>query len=109
MSSFNEREKGFEKKFQHDEELQFKAEARRNKLLGLWAAELMGMSGNDADAYAKEVVMADFEEPGPEDVIRKVLGDLTAKDVDKSDHQIRKQMDELMDEARKQIMSEVSD
>lgn len=107
MASFNDREKGFEKKFEHDQELQFKAEARRNKLLGLWAADLMGITGDAADAYAKEVVQADFEEPGPEDVIRKVKADFEEKGVDKSDHQIRRQLDDLMIEAKQQIMSEV--
>ncbi|MBE9476093.1 MAG: DUF1476 domain-containing protein, partial [Proteobacteria bacterium] len=76
MSTFEEREDGFEKKFAHDAEMQFKAEARRNKLLGLWAADLMGKSGDDAAAYAKEVIKADFEEAGHEDVFRKVSGDL---------------------------------
>ena len=107
MTSFNDREKGFEKKFEHDQELQFKAEARRNKLLGLWAADLMGITGDEAAAYAKEVVQADFEEPGPEDVIRKVKADFEAKGVDKSDHQIRRQLDDLMIEAKQQIMTEV--
>ena len=107
MASFNEREKGFEKKFEHDQELQFRAEARRNKLLGLWAADLMGITGAEADAYAKEVVQADFEEPGPEDVIRKIKADFEAKGVEKSDHQIRRQLEECMTEARQQIMSEV--
>jgi len=107
MASFDDREKGFEKKFEHDQELQFRAEARRNKLLGLWAADLMGITGEEAAAYAKEVVQADFEEPGPEDVIRKVKADFEAKGVDKSDHQIRRQLDELMIEAKQQIMTEV--
>jgi len=107
MASFDDREKGFEKKFEHDQELQFRAEARRNKLLGLWAGDLMGLTGADADAYAKEVVQADFDEPGPEDVIRKVKADFEAKGVDKSDHQIRRQLEELMVEAKQQIMSEV--
>jgi len=106
MSTFDEREKGFEKKFEHDQELQFRAEARRNKLMGLWAADLMGITGADADAYAQEVVQADFEEPGPEDVIRKIKADFETKGVDKSDHQIRRQLDDCMIEARQQIMSE---
>lgn len=107
MASFEEREKGFEKKFEHDQQLQFKAEARRNKLLGLWAADLMGITGDAAEDYAKEVVQADFEEPGPEDVIRKVKADFEAKGVEKSDHQIRRQLDEFMVTAREQIMSEL--
>ena len=79
MSGFDKREEGFERKFAHDEELQFKATARRNKLLGLWAAELMGLSGEAAEAYAKEVVRSDFEEAGEEDVFRKIRGDFDAK------------------------------
>ncbi len=106
MSSFDEREKGYEKKFAHDEELKFKATARRNKLLGLWAAELMGKSGDEAEDYAKGVVLADLEEPGEEDVFRKIRGDFDAASVDQSDHQIRRTMDELMDEAVKQVESE---
>ena len=107
MTTFDEREKGFEAKYKHDQELQFKVSARRNKLLGLWAAELLGLSESDADAYAKEVIASDFEEPGDDDVLRKVLGDFEAKGVDKSEHQVRKRMDELMDDARRQIMEEM--
>lgn len=99
MSTFDKREDGFEKKFAHDEELLFKANARRNKLLGLWAAEKLGKSGADADAYAKSVVMADFEEAGDEDVFRKIRGDFDAAGVEQSDHQIRRTMDELMAKA----------
>ncbi len=106
MSTFEKRQKGFEGKFAHDQELQFKAEARRNKLLGLWAAEQMGLSGDEAEAYAKEVIKADFEEPGDEDVFRKVRGDFDAKGVDQSDHQIRRTMEELMQTAMEQIASE---
>lgn len=106
MSQFNDREKGFENKFKHDSEMEFKAMARRNKLLGLWAAELMGMTGDAADEYAKEVVIADFEEAGDDDVLRKVLGDLTAKEVDMTEHLLRKQMDGLLSEARRQISTE---
>lgn len=109
MASFNDREKAFEDKFKHDQELAFKAEARRNKLLGMWAADLMGLSGPDAEAYAREVVQSDFEEPGDEDVFRKVFGDLQAKGVDKSEHQVRRQMDDLMATARQQILTEVKD
>ena len=92
MSTFDKREDGFEKKFVHDEEMRFRAPARRNKLLGLWAAEKMGLSGDAADAYAQEVVAADFEEAGDEDVFRKVRRDFDAKGVDQSDHQIRRTM-----------------
>ena len=79
MTTFNEREKGFEQKYKHDQDLQFKVNARRNKLLGLWAAEQMGLSGADAEAYAKQVVQADFEKPGDSDVVAKVVNDLSAK------------------------------
>jgi hypothetical protein len=103
MTTFDKRQEGFEKKFAHDEELQFKAGARRNKLLGLWAAELMGLTGPAADDYAKTVVKADFEEAGDEDVFRKIKADLGAKSVDQSDHQIRRTMDELMAVAIEQI------
>jgi len=103
MTTFDKREEGFEKKFAHDEELRFKAMARRNKLLGMWAAEKLGMSGADADAYAKEVVMADFEAPGDDDVFQKVRKDFDAKGVAQSDHQIRRTMDELLEQAIAQI------
>lgn len=103
MSNFDKREEGFEKKYAHDEELKFKATARRNKLLGLWAAEKMGLSGDEAADYAKAVVRADFEEPGDEDVFRKVRGDFDAKGIEQTDHQIRRTMDELMSEAMTQI------
>ena len=106
MSTFDDREKGFENKFAHDQDLEFKANARRNKLLGLWAAEKMGMTGEDAEAYAKEVVKADFEEAGDEDVFRKVRGDFDAKRVDLSDHQLRREMEELLAKARQQIHDE---
>lgn len=103
MTTFDDRETAFEAKFAHDEEMQFKAEARRNKLLGLWAADLLGLSGDEADAYAKTVVAADFEEPGHEDVVRKVAGDLG----DKSDPDtIREKMTELMSTAKSQILDE---
>ena len=104
MSTFDDREKGFERKFAHDAEMQFKAEARRNKLLGLWAAELMGKSGDAADEYAKEVIKADFEEPGDEDVYRKVSGDLG----DLADEAtIRSQMRAFLAQAKAQLMDEV--
>jgi hypothetical protein len=103
MTTFDKREEGFEKKFAHDEELKFKATARRNKLLGLWAAAQLGKTGADADAYSKEVVAADFEEAGDGDVVRKVLGDLAAKGV--TEEQVRTMMTELLAEAVKQIQT----
>ncbi len=106
MTTFNEREKAFEDKYKHDQELQFKVEVRRNKLLGLWVAEMLGLSGADAEAYAKEVVSADFEEPGDADVVRKIQADAQAKNLDLSEHRLRKKMDELMAVAKEQIMSE---
>jgi hypothetical protein len=106
MASFEDREKGYERKFAHDEELKFKATARRNKLLGLWAAELMGLSGDAAQAYAREVIKADLEEPGEEDVVRKIKRDFDAKGVDQSDHQIRRQMAELLGQAVSQLEAE---
>jgi hypothetical protein len=103
MTTFDKREEGFEKKFAHDEELKFKASARRNKLLGQWAAEKLGLTGAAVDAYAKEVIIADFEEAGDEDVIRKLRKDFDAKGVKESDHQIRRTMQELMEKAVAQI------
>ena len=103
MSDMKDREKGFERKFAFDEETRFKANARRNKLLGLWAAEKLGKSGADADAYAKEVVMSDIEEASDHDVFRKVRADFDAAGVEQSDHQIRRTMDELMALAVEQI------
>jgi hypothetical protein len=103
MTTFNNREEAFERQFAHDEELKFKAEARRNKLLGLWAAEKLGKSGADAEAYAKEVVAADFEEAGDADVLRKVLSDLTAKSIAVTEADIRAKMSELLAEAVAQV------
>jgi hypothetical protein len=103
MSSFDKREEGFEKKFAHDEELKFKAEARRNKLLGTWAAGKLGISGADADAYAKSVVAADFDEPGDADVFRKVRKDLDDKKVAITDAELRTMMDSLMAQAISEI------
>jgi hypothetical protein len=103
MTTFDKREEGFEKKFAHDEELRFKATARRNKLLGLWAAEKLGLSGPAADAYAKDVVAADFEEPGDGDVVRKLRKDFDAKGVTQSDQQIAVAMNEMMAKAVEQI------
>lgn len=106
MSTFDDREKQFEAKFQHDQELQFKVTARRNRLLGEWAGELMGLSGDALKDYAKEVVQSDFDKPGDEDVLEKVLGDLNGKKIEVTNHQVRKQMDDLMGEAKKQVMAE---
>ncbi len=106
MASFDDREKGFERKFAHDEELKFKATARRNRLLGLWAAERMGITGDAAQAYAREVIKADLVQPGEEDVFRKIRADFDAKGVGESDHQIRRKMADLMVEAVVQIESE---
>jgi hypothetical protein len=103
MSTFDKREDAFEAKFARDEELRFKAGARRNKLLGLWAAEKLGKSAAEADAYAREVVAADFEAAGDEDVFRKIRKDFDAAGVDQSDHQIRRTMTELMATAIAQI------
>jgi hypothetical protein len=103
MTTFDKREEGFEKQFAHDEELKFKANARRNKLLGLWAAEKLGLAGIDADIYAKAVVMADFEEPGDNDVFKKIRTDFDAKGVTQSDQQIQRTMDELMAKAVAEI------
>ena len=103
---FKDREKGYEAKYQHDQEILFKIAVRRNKLLGLWAAELMGISGGDAEAYAQEVVESDFEEAGDADVIRKVLGDLNGKGVLVDEVELRKQMEVIGETARQQIENE---
>jgi hypothetical protein len=103
MNTFDDRATAFEAKFAHDAEMQFKAEARRNKLLGLWAAELMGKSGDEAAAYAQEVIKADFEEPGEEDVYRKVAADLGTKSDEAT---IRTQMAALMIEAKAQLLAD---
>ena len=103
MTTFDDRKSAFETKFAHDEEMNFKVSARRNKLLGLWAADLLGKSGDDASAYATEVIKSDFEEPGDEDVYRKVAGDLG----DAADEQtIRAKMREFLAEAKEQLMRE---
>jgi hypothetical protein len=103
MNTFDDRKKGQEAKYAHDQEFVFKAMARRNKLLGLWAAGEMNMEGAEAEAYAKQVVVADFDEPGDEDVYRKVFGDFQEKSIEMSEHRIRRQMEDLMLEAREQI------
>jgi hypothetical protein len=104
MTTFDDRERAFEAKFAHDDELRFKVTARRNRLLGEWAARQMGLSDAETDAYAKDVVRADFEEAGDEDVIRKVLGDLTAAGVDSDEARIREALSHKEAEARRQIM-----
>jgi len=105
MSSMKDRENAFENKFAHDADLKFKAEARRNKLLGLWAAELLGKSGADADAYAKSVVLANFEGPGDENVFRKVHDDLDGGKVAVSDEELRTKMNSLLGIAVDQIQN----
>jgi len=107
MTSIDDREKAFENKFAHDQELQFKAEMRRNKLLALWAAELMGLSDDEAASYVGEVLKSDLEEAGDEDVYRKLKGDFDAKGIDVSEHKIRTTMDEKFAEAKKQVMTDV--
>ena len=103
MDSFDRRKEGFERKFAHDEELKFKATARRNRLLGRWAAEKLGLTGAEAEAYARDVVNADFAGPGDQDVFTKLRSDFDARKVTVSDHQIRRTMDDLMVEAVAQI------
>jgi len=105
MTTFDKREEGFEKKFAHDADLKFKAEARRNKLLGMWAAGKLGLSGAAADAYAKEVVVADFDEPGDADVLRKVSKDFAGKNIAIDDAEIRRTMDELLAKAVAEIQA----
>jgi hypothetical protein len=106
MTMFDKREEGFEQKFVHDEELKFKAEARRNKLLGLWVAVKLGLSGDEASAYAREVVASDFDEAG-NGVIRKVMNDLTENGIAISESEIRAKMDELMPQAIMQVKAGV--
>ena len=105
-NGFEDRKTAAEAKFRHDEEFKFKATARRNKLLGLWAAGLMNIEGADADAYAKQVVVSDFEEPGDDDVLRKVLGDLQANGRSENETDVRRQMDRLLDEAKAELMQD---
>ena len=107
MTTFDEREKAFEHKFEHDLELQFKARARKNKLLGLWAAGLMGKSGADAENYARDIVMADFEKPGDHDVVHTLMHDLAAAGKPTEEHTIRRQGDRLLVVAMQQLMTEV--
>ena len=104
MSGLDEREKAFENKFKRDQELQFKVKARRNKLLGLWVASKTGLSGDAAETYAKSVVSADFEKPGDDDVVEKVVRDLGAKGVKTSEAEVKREMERLEAEAKRQIM-----
>jgi hypothetical protein len=104
MTTFDDREKAFEAKFVHDAELQFRVTARRNRLLGMWAAERLQLTAEEADAYAKSVVQADFEEAGDESVFRKVHGDLSARGVEVTEHEVRRAMEDAMVEARRQMM-----
>jgi len=106
MNSFDDRKVGFESKFANDQNLDFKASARRNKLLGLWASELMGRSEAEAQEYAKDVIVSDFEEAGDDDVFRKIRADFDEAGVEQSDHQIRRKMDELLELARQQVSDE---
>ncbi len=108
MTTFDDRERAFESKYAHDEELRFRVIARRNRLLGQWAARLMGLSDAEADAYAKDVIRADFEEAGDEDVIRKLLGDLTAAGIETDDSKIREALTHKEAEARRQIMEQIN-
>ncbi len=107
MATFDDREKGFEQKYKHDKELDFKVNARRNRLLGLWAAKELGIPDAEAEAYAKTVVMADFQKPGEEDVVEKIVADFKKKGIEMSEHRVRKHMSELLDTARKQVMTEL--
>ena len=104
MTDFNDRERAEEAKFAHDEEMHFRIQARRNRLLGQWAAERMGLSAVEAEAYAKSVVQADFEEAGDEDVIRKLLGDLTGAGIEIDEAAVRAALEEKSVEARRQFM-----
>lgn len=107
MASFDDREKTFEQKYKHDKELDFKVNARRNKLLGLWAAGEMKLPSGEHEAYAKSVVMADFEKAGDQDVVDKLLADFKAKGMEMSEHRLRRQMGDLLETARRQVMNEV--
>lgn len=106
MTTFDDRQKGFEKKFTHDQELKFKSEGRRNRLLGAWAARHLGLSGDEADAYVKSVIRSDLEKPGDDDVFNKLRKDFDAKGVKQTDQEIRKTMVDLMAEAISQIEAE---
>ena len=107
MTTFNDRERAEEGRFARDEEMQFRVAARRNRLLGAWAAQKMGLSAEEAEAYGKSVIQADFEEAGDEDVIRKLIGDLTSAGVETSDAEIRAMLEEKSVEARRALMGGV--
>lgn len=106
MASFDDREKQFEAKFSHDQELQFKVRARRNRLFGEWVGEQLGLTGEALKAYARSVVDADFAKPGDDDVIEKVMDDLRQHKVEISEHRVRRRLDEMLAEAKQQVMSE---
>ncbi len=106
MTTFDKREKAFEHEFEHNQELMFKARARKNKLLGLWAAGLMGKTGGAAESYARDIVMADFEKPGPHDVVHTLMHDLAAAGKPTEEHTIRRQGERFLQEAKKQLMTE---
>lgn len=106
MTTFDDREQGFENKFSHDQELEFRITARRNKLLGLWAAQLLGIHGSDAETYAKNLAELELQKPADENVITKVLSDFKARGIEMSDHRLRRHLDELGQTARSQIMTE---
>ena len=106
MTTFNDRERGEEAHFAHDEEMHFRVTARRNRLLGHWAAERMGLSAAETDAYAKAVVQADFEEAGDEDVIRKLIGDLTSAGIETDEGEVRAALEAKLIEARRMLMGE---
>ena len=108
MTTFDDRERAFEAKYARDEEMQFRIIARRNRLLGEWAARLMGLSEEETSSYAKDVVRADFEEAGDDDVVRKVLGDLTSAGVDADEAKIREALGHKMVEARRQIIEQAN-
>lgn len=108
MSSFDDRETAFEKRYAHDQELEFKVEARCCKLFGLWIAEKLGLEGPDADTYARDVVSANLEEPGYDDVKRHVMPDIKEKGIDVSDHMLDTMLDKYMEEAKTQIMEETA-
>jgi len=107
MSGFDEREKAFENKFKRDQELQFKVKARRNKLLGLWVASKTGLAGDAAETYAKSMVAADFEKPGDDDIVQKVVQDLGAKGMTITEADVKRELDRLEAEAKRQIMEAV--
>jgi hypothetical protein len=108
MSAFEDREKAFEDKYKHDQDLQFRIASRRARLIGLWAAERLGITGEQADAYAQDVVSVDLDEPGHADIIRKLQADFTARKIEISDHRITRELERLWDVARQQVAPESS-